>query len=203
MTRVYFVRHAQPDHEWKDDRTRPLTAEGVADSWKVAEFFKKVNIDFFYSSPYIRSVNTIKGSADCAGKEIRFDERLRERKGGASGKDSYPVLQKRWDDFNFCEEGGENLSSVQRRNIEALKEILERHADKSIVVGTHGTALSVILNFYSNSFSCEDFLNILYYFPYIIRLDFDKQRFLGLEELMAIEKQIGVKDGYRMPNCKS
>ena len=28
MTRVYFVRHAQPEHDWKEDRTRPLTEEG-------------------------------------------------------------------------------------------------------------------------------------------------------------------------------
>lgn len=28
MTKVYFVRHAQPDFGWEDDRTRPLTAEG-------------------------------------------------------------------------------------------------------------------------------------------------------------------------------
>lgn len=35
MTRVYFVRHAQPDHAWEDDRTRPLTKEGRKDSRKV------------------------------------------------------------------------------------------------------------------------------------------------------------------------
>ena len=28
MTRVYFVRHAQPEHDWEEDRTRPLTEEG-------------------------------------------------------------------------------------------------------------------------------------------------------------------------------
>ena len=28
MTRVYFVRHAQPEHDWKEDRTRPLTEKG-------------------------------------------------------------------------------------------------------------------------------------------------------------------------------
>ena len=26
VTKVYFVRHAQPEHMWEDDRTRPLTA---------------------------------------------------------------------------------------------------------------------------------------------------------------------------------
>ena len=28
MTRIYFVRHAQPEHSWEDDRTRPLSEEG-------------------------------------------------------------------------------------------------------------------------------------------------------------------------------
>ena len=28
MTSMYFVRHAQPEHDWKEDRTRPLTEEG-------------------------------------------------------------------------------------------------------------------------------------------------------------------------------
>lgn len=32
MTRVYFVRHAQPEHEWEEDRTRLLTEEGKKDS---------------------------------------------------------------------------------------------------------------------------------------------------------------------------
>ena len=38
MTRVYFVRHAQPEHEWEEDRTRPLTEEGKKDSAIVLEF---------------------------------------------------------------------------------------------------------------------------------------------------------------------
>ena len=29
MTKVYFVRHAQPAYAHEDDRTRPLTAEGA------------------------------------------------------------------------------------------------------------------------------------------------------------------------------
>ena len=37
MTTIYFVRHAQPEHNWENDRTRPLTEEGLADSQKVTE----------------------------------------------------------------------------------------------------------------------------------------------------------------------
>ena len=31
MTKVFFVRHAEPEHSWKEDRTRPLTQEGKND----------------------------------------------------------------------------------------------------------------------------------------------------------------------------
>ena len=55
MTRVYFVRHAQPEHDWEDDRTRPLTEEGKKDSAIVLGFLKDKKIDAFYCSPYKRA----------------------------------------------------------------------------------------------------------------------------------------------------
>lgn len=79
MTRVYFVRHAQPEHDWKEDRTRPLTEEGKKDSAIVLEFLKDKKIDAFYCSPYKRSMDTIADAAAFFGKEIITDERLRER----------------------------------------------------------------------------------------------------------------------------
>lgn len=35
MTHIYFVRHAQPEHDWLDDRSRPLTEAGIKDSESV------------------------------------------------------------------------------------------------------------------------------------------------------------------------
>lgn len=81
------------------------------------------------------------------------------------------MFQKRWADHDYHEEGGESIAMVQNRNIEALNEILSDNTDKDIVLGTHGTALSTILNFYDNSFGCEDFLRIIDWMPYIIELD--------------------------------
>ena len=42
MTTIYFVRHAQPDHDWEDDRTRPLNEEGMMDSEKVYEALAEI-----------------------------------------------------------------------------------------------------------------------------------------------------------------
>ena len=172
MTKVYFVRHAQPEHSWKEDRTRPLTEEGKKDSRIVQGFLQDKNIAAFYCSPYKRSMETIADTAAFFEKEIVTDERLREREKGPCGN-NHGMFQKRWADYNYHEEGGESIAMVQKRNIEALKEILSDNRDKEIVIGTHGTALSTILNFYDDSFGCGDFLRIIDWMPYIIELDFE------------------------------
>ena len=86
MTRVYFVRHAQPVHSHADDRTRPLTEEGIADTSVVLETLKDKQIDAFYCSPYKRSMDTIRSTAEYYGMEIATDERLRERENGENCK---------------------------------------------------------------------------------------------------------------------
>lgn len=77
MTIVHFVRHAQPNHNWEEDRTRPLTEEGEKDSAIVLRFLKEKKIDAFYCSPYKRCIDTIIDTAAFFGKEIITDERLK------------------------------------------------------------------------------------------------------------------------------
>ena len=98
------------------------------------------------------------------------------------------LVKKRWVDFDFHEKGGESLRSVQTRNIEALIEILEKHRDKTIVIGTHGTALSTILNYYDKNFGFEGFYRIWYWMPYVIRLDFTGGELIAKEELLMIKR---------------
>ena len=187
MTRIYFVRHAESIHSWEDDRSRPLTEEGIEDSKKVCEMLRDSKLDYAISSPYKRSIDTIRECVHMHHLEIVTDERLRERHKGIEGN-QYGMFQKRWEDFSFHEEGGESLGMVQQRNIEALTCILNQHKDENIILGTHGTALSTILNFYDPTFLCEGFLRIIDYMPYIIRLDFEGTKYLGKEEMLIIEK---------------
>ena len=171
MTSVYFVRHAQPDVSWKDNRTRPLTPAGLLDRKKVTNLLVRVPVDCFFSSPYKRAIDTISECANAHGLDIHIDERFRERQSGENGH-SIEMIKRRWDDFSFCEKDGESLGIVQERNIEALNEILITHKDKVIVIGTHGTSLSTILNFYDPSFGFDGFKRIWFWMPYVIRLDF-------------------------------
>lgn len=191
MVKVYFVRHAQSFHPWEDDRTRPLTEEGRNDVHAVTQFLKDKNIDRFYCSPYIRSIDTIAESAEYFKKGIITDERLRERENGKAELNII-MIRKRWEDLTFHEEGGESIAMVQERNISALRDILAantRHnQDTAIVIGTHGTALSSILKFYDPSYNGNSFLRILDWMPYIIELDFDGEILVGQQEHIHINK---------------
>lgn len=187
MTTIYFVRHAEPIHSYNDDRTRPLTADGIKDCKLVLDILKSKRIDKFYCSSYKRSVDTIADTANYFGAEIIFDERLREREKGINGN-AYGMYEKRWADHNYHEEGGESISMVQKRNVSALMDILRDNQDKNVVVGTHGTALSAIINYYNSDFGCDDFLRIIDWMPYIIEMKFDNQKLISINELAHISK---------------
>lgn len=187
MTKIYFVRHAQPEHSHADDRTRPLTDEGRQDAKTVLEVLKDKAIDIFFCSPYKRSIDTIKETAEYFSMEIHTDERLREREKGENGN-THGMFQKRWADHSYCEESGESIQMVQHRNMEAIKEILDAYKDKNIVIGTHGTALSTIMNYYYPEFGCADFLRIIDWMPYIVEMNFEGQKLVNVSELSHIEK---------------
>lgn len=187
MTTIYFVRHAEPKHGWEDDRTRPLTNEGTKDAKKVTEVLHNVPIDYAISSPYKRSIDTIAECAKDHGLMIVTDERFRERQKGIDGNVT-KMFQKRWADFSYHEEGGESLQMVQERNMQGLKELLWSHNTETILLGTHGTALSTILNYYDPSYGCNSFLRMIDYMPYIIKLTFHGVACIGKEEILIVEK---------------
>ena len=186
LTTILFVRHAQSVYG-SDDRNRPLSDAGMEDRKVVAETLRDRKIDAFLSSPYKRSMDTIRPAAEGRNMDIRTDERFRERQCGDFSTDS---LARRWADFTWAEENGECLEFVQVRNMEALQNVLQDYAGQTVVIGTHGTALSTILNNYNPSFGLQDFLRIVSWMPYIIELTFDRDRLVSVKELNHVDKEI-------------
>lgn len=185
MTTVYFVRHAQPDIAHADDRTRPLTALGWADSEAVADILSERPIDTILSSPYRRSMDTLRATAGRLGLPIHTDERFREREKGPGGHD-LPMIRRRWDDFAFLEPGGECLADVQRRNVEALLEALDRYEGQTLALGTHGTALSTISHHFTPALGYAEFLRIWHSLPYVLRMDFEGKRLRSREDMLMV-----------------
>ena len=77
----------------------------------------------------------------------------------------------------------------QKHKIWVLNEVLSDNWNKEVVVRAHVTTLSTILNFYDKSFSCEDFLRIIGWMPYIIELDFKGDKLVGKHEHCYVEKE--------------
>ena len=188
MTTVYFVRHAQPNYENHDDMMRELTAKGLEDRKLVTKFLSDKNVDVVLSSPFYRSIDTVRHFADTSGLEISIVEDFRERRIDSVWiEDFNGFCKKQWEDFNYKLSDGESLSEVQERNIAALHKVLTEHAGKNIVVGSHGTALSTIVNFYDNSFGYAEFEKIRGLMPWVVEFAFEKLECVGIKQYNLFE----------------
>lgn len=176
MTTVYFVRHCQSDHSVHDDRIRPLTPKGLEDSRRVTEFLRDKPIEAVLSSPYRRAMDTVRDFTDTRGFSIEAVEDFRERAVGDRWVEDFMAFVKRhWENRDYREPGGESLRQVQARNLAALGEALKRYQGKTIAVGTHGTALSSIVNFYQPKFGFEQFAQIIDLMPWVVKFEFSGQ----------------------------
>lgn len=183
MTNVYFVRHATPNFSNHDDLSRELTAQGLQDRKLVTSFLLDKKIDVVFSSPYKRAVDTIREFADSQEIEIELVSDFRERKVESAWIEDFDSFCKRqWEDFDYKLSDGESLREVQERNMNALRQILETHRDKNIVVGSHGTALSTIIHYFDPSFGYNEFEQIRNLMPWIVRFSFDRDRCLEIEK---------------------
>ncbi|WP_273702671.1 histidine phosphatase family protein [Thermoanaerobacter sp. A7A] len=91
--------------------------------------------------------------------------------------------RQQWQDFNFKLSDGESLSEVQQRGIAALKKVLENYKNQNIAIGTHGTILSTIINFYDKSFGYNEFNEIKHVMPWIVKFEFDGDKCIEIEKI--------------------
>ncbi len=183
MTYVYFIRHAEPNYSNHDDESRELTAKGLEDRKLVSEYLSDKKIDAVLSSPYKRAVDTVEHFAEINNLPVKTIYDFRERKVGNGWIDDFTDFTRRqWNDFSYKLSGGESLAEVQIRNIAALKEVLREYKDKNIAVGSHGTALSTIINYYESTFGYDDFYRIRELMPWIVILVFDGEKLQKIEK---------------------
>lgn len=198
MTTIYFIRHAQADNNIRDGRIRPLTEKGMGDRSLVTAFLQDKNIDIVLSSPYKRAIDTVADFAEKNGFEIETFEDLRERKSDIDfarvdfGFETF--MERQWKDFNYTYSDGECLKEVQNRNIAVINDVLNKYSGKNIVIGTHGTALSTIINYYDRTYGFEDFMAMVDILPWVVRMDFNDEGCIGMEKINLFD--LGQKPDY-------
>ena len=187
ITTIYFIRHAQSDFSVSDDRTRPLTEKGLDDRKLVTDFLWDKDVDTLISSPYKRAIDTIADFSEKKGLSIELIEDFREKKSDynliTANMDVTVFWQKQWADFNYKFGDGECLAEVQKRNIAAFKDVLKQYRNKTLAVGTHGMALSMIINYYDNTFGYDDFMMMVYINPWVAKMMFDYDKCVGIEKI--------------------
>ena len=185
MNKIYFVRHAKPDFSVHDDLTRPLTDKGIIDSKNICEFLKEKSINKIYSSPYKRAIDTIKELAQNLNIKIEVVDDFRERKISNIWIEDFNKFSKsQWENFEYKLNDGESLNEVQFRNIKALHKILNENSNQNIVIGTHGTALSTIINYYDKTFDYLSFTKIKDVMPFIVCMEFEKTNVLNIDYIL-------------------
>jgi 2,3-bisphosphoglycerate-dependent phosphoglycerate mutase len=144
---IFLVRHA--DARWMPDPARPLSPRGEEDAVLVADLLEEQPIEAVYCSSEYRAVQTVLPLAQRKGLQITEDDRLCERHLTDYKLDDFKAMVRAaWDDPDFCLPGGETNRAAQKRGVEAIEEIVERHPRGNVVAGTHGTLLALIVRQY-------------------------------------------------------
>ena len=131
---------------------------------------------------YKRAIDTVKEFADANILKIGIVEDFRERKIDSKWiEDFTDFSKKQWEDFDYKLSDGESLSEVQSRNIAALNQVLIDYEDKNIVIASHGTALSTIINYFDPSFGHSNFEEIRTVMPWIVKFTFEGDQLMDMD----------------------
>jgi len=167
-----------------NDMERPLTGKGLEDRRLVTHFLSDKNIDIVLSSPFTRAVETLKDFVVLYEHSIITVEAFQERKVDSVWiEDFNKFTEQQWNDFDYKLSDGESLREVQNRNIEALMQVLRLHQDKNIAIGSHGTALSTIINYFDPNYGFQDFQNIRFLMPWIVKFSFEGDELANIEKI--------------------
>lgn len=157
----YILRHGEAEHnvrgiissglERGKDISR-LTRKGIRQVEEAAKDLtrqlKGKELDFIFTSPYVRTKQTAEIIAKATKAEIIADKRLAELNTGIFNQ--RPIEEYRrffgnpLEKFVKSPPGGENLNEVKKRIFQALLDIDSRYRGKNILIVSHGDPLWVL-----------------------------------------------------------
>lgn len=154
VTRLFLARHgattASAEDRFAGAIDTPLSDEGRRQARLLGERLAKENIDAVYSSPMSRAMET----ARLACREPHPMSELREIAHGhwegltrAEAEQRFPAEIAAWeeDPFTFAPQGGESGVSVLARALPVIREIVERHQGRQVLVVSHKATLRLVL----------------------------------------------------------
>ena len=189
-TTIYMIRHAESHFVFGQEKTRGLSEEGLEKTKKIAEIFEDIDVDIIVSSSYRRAVQTLEYLANKRNLPILKFEELRERPiKGLDYKlpwdELMKAIEKSFEDIDYSLRGGESTRKAQERSIPIIEKLLNEYKGKSIVIGTHGNIMTIIMNYYNKEYGFN-FWNSTS-MPDIYKLSFASYELKNVERLWNSE----------------
>lgn len=161
MALILFIRHGVTEYTGKQLYGRSsgvsLSDEGREQVARLAERLRRVRLSALYSSPLERCMETAAPIAEGRRLEIRpLDGVLEIDYGRFTGR-TFPALRraKLWREIRGMQPsavrfpGGESLVDAQRRAVDAVTEVAERHRRGTAAIVSHGDVISLALAYYA------------------------------------------------------
>ncbi|RDI41239.1 histidine phosphatase family protein [Falsibacillus pallidus] len=171
MKNIYIIRHAKAEGQ---PFSAPLTQEGREQAEALVDFFEGKDIDCIFSSPYLRTLETIRPLALKRGIDITEDERLSERVlSGDDLPDWKEKLEQSFDDFSYVLPGGESSIDAYERAASILEQITASSED-NIVIVSHGNLTTLLLRYFDGRFGFKELMELTNPDVYHIHYDGEK-----------------------------
>lgn len=157
MTRVYLTRHGET--EWNKQRrfqgskNSELTQKGILAAELLASRIEEINLDCIVASPLKRAYHTaeiVRGNKNIdiiehdGFKEINLGDFEGMRWDEIQARHGEVINRITEDPFNNRYPNGENLLEFYNRVEAALKEVIEKCRNKSILIVAHGGTIKCI-----------------------------------------------------------
>ena len=166
MTEVYLIRHSEKYRNFNniinDDSFQLfnekiiLSINGEMLANKLANMEEMSNRDVVFASNYVRSIGTAKYIAYRNKIDVNIDKNFGERIYGINSIDGImdDFNVKQWNDIDYKLPNGESRRDVTNRMYNALIRVINDYKNKRIVIVSHGTAISFLLDKW-----CDVFVN--------------------------------------------
>ncbi|AZN39441.1 histidine phosphatase family protein [Paenibacillus albus] len=126
--------------------------------------------------------------ADTRGLPVVCYEELRERRLHGpeyplAGEEFLGVIQRSFEDKRFALPGGESFEEVQQRALPVIKQLLCEHQGKTVVVGTHGNIMAMLLNAFDERYDYEFWRSVE--MPDVYEVEFDGEQLVEVRRLWS------------------
>lgn len=150
VKRIYLIRHCKATGQ---EPLAELTIEGSEKALELVSILEELHIDHIISSPYKRTLQTIKPFSESVGIPILIDDRLQERVLSADPMEDWlEQLERTFIERDLTFPGGESSNHALTRIRKVLDGVLENKQMHHVAIVSHGNILSLLINHYDQTF---------------------------------------------------